>query len=678
MKKSLFLGAAAVAVLSLLGLFTLVGCSNPTSEDRLVYYAGIDGEVITAARLAEILANEEAGTYALIAQNLPPLTGVVSGVLGIANSTDIIPSGVTLNLYGNFAVGAGDLVVGGVLNVQPGSTLTTTATNTLTIGRVVGETGGYPQGQVNVRDGATLVVAANTDILLAYGNVLPGETATPVALTAPQIIAAAKKGLISGDSDHGESPAVHLSFGNDSVYRPTAAVPVTTALDLKDLANGIFSTNIAVQAALTEKIENLTIRKNTAVTLNTTTSFTPTGVLTVNGSLTTGATSTVGTGLTRVVVGLGGELTASQAADTFADVTELVVDGAFTAANATLAKLTSLTVNGAVSALAATPNNLTSAGGTGSLTLGAWDFGPRADPILNIKTVVSPAVVITADGFTVPTGSALILSGEAAPTGNVTVDGALYLLTGASHTLKILKDKALTVNGTLYLGATSAADLTLATNALTVTKAVFNSKSETVGGLVVSGTAGTVTLAVSTGADELILADGGTITAKGTGAVTIGTGLTLGANGGVFTFTGAVAANTLTIVPVASTGATFTGVDAADKLAFSSAALLTIPATATTGVVLDKLILDLSEPTGTAGVNITYGGKLTAPAANSGKVIFSTVIDTNDVDLSVSGGGGSGGGTTDLLLASGVFSIAASGNNTINNTFIVATTKSST
>jgi hypothetical protein len=204
------------------------------------------------------------GTYALIAQNFPLTTGA-STILGSAGVT-VIPYGVTLNLYGSFTLNA-SLTVGGFLNVQPGSTLSTASGKVLTIGKLVEETGGYPQGQVNVRDGATLqalvdaTTPTNTEILFAYGNVIAGETKTPVPLTPAQIIAAAKKGLISGDSDHGESPAGHLSFGNNSVFLTSAPVPVSTALDLKDLANGIFSTKIITDAVL-----DLIIRKNTAVT----------------------------------------------------------------------------------------------------------------------------------------------------------------------------------------------------------------------------------------------------------------------------------------------------------------------------------------------------------------------------------------------------------------------------
>jgi hypothetical protein len=443
--KSLFLGAAAVT--ALLVLVTFVGCSNPTSDDTVVYRAGIEGEVVTGARLVEVLADDGVpGTYALIAQDLSPAGTGISSILGGAGVT-AIPYGVTLNLYGSFTLAA-PVAVGGVLNVQPGSTLTTASAAKLTIGRLVEEAGGYPQGQVNVRDGATLATVVdattpgNTEILFAYGNVIAGETKAPVPLTPAQIIAAAKKGLISGDSDHGESPAVHLSFGNDSVFLTTAPVPVATALDLKDLANGIFSTKIITDAAL--DVPDLIIRKNTAVTLKTATAFKVTGTLTVNGSLaTTGSNaSALGAGLTRVVVGLGGAITASQTGDTFVDVTALVIDGTFTSTSATFIALTS-------------------ASGTGSLDLtgNTWDFGAKADPLLNIKSVTSPATTITGN-FTIPTGSTLILTDDAAPTGNVTVNGTVSVVTGKSLTM--LADKTLDITGTVAIAGTGSVVLTTA------------------------------------------------------------------------------------------------------------------------------------------------------------------------------------------------------------------------
>jgi hypothetical protein len=452
-KKSLFFGTIALVLTALLAM---TGCSNPASDDTVVYYAGVEGEVVTAARLAEVLADDGVpGVYALIAQNLDA-TSDISGILGTAGYT-VVPFGVTLNLYGSFTVDTtGDLVVGGIINVQPGSTLTAgTGSATLTIGRLVGESG-YPRGEVNVRSGGTLAVSANSDILLAYGNVIAGEEVDPVELTDPQIIAAAG-GILAGDIAHGESPNVRLTFGDDSVYLPTVAVEVTTALDLKALANGKFSTSIEVQTTVTE-VENLTIRRNTSVILATGTVFKPTGTLTVNGSLDTSASaaSTIGVGLTRVVVGLGGELTASQTADTFVDVTDLVVNGEFTSTSAVLSKLVSLTVNGTASVTAATLKSLTTASGAGSLAfLGTWDFGPNAAALLNIRSITSAAAAITAnDGFTIPEGSSLTLTATGVtPSGDVTVNGSLIISATTTNGLQLRDGKTLAVTGNVTVTA---------------------------------------------------------------------------------------------------------------------------------------------------------------------------------------------------------------------------------
>jgi hypothetical protein len=629
MKKSLFFGAAA---LSLLVLFTFVGCSNPTSDDNVVYYAGIEGEVITAARLVEVLADDGVpGTYALIAQDLSPAAGV-SSILGGAGVT-VIPYGVTLNLYGNFAL-AGDVVVGGVLNVQPGSTLSTDTGKVLTIGRLVGETGGYPQGQVNVRDGATLealvdaTTPANTEILFAYGNVIAGEEPNPVPLTPAQIIAAAKKGLISGDSDHGESPAVHLSFGNDSVYLTATPVPVSTVLDLKDLANGIFSTSIVVQAAVTEKVENLTIRKNTAVTLaGNTVVLTPTGTLTVNGSLTTAGsnTSAIGAGLTRVVVGKGGAITASQTGDTSVDVTELVVDGDFTSTTARFIALTA-------------------ASGTGSLTLGAgWDFGSKADPLLNIKTVISPALTITANnGFTVPLGSTLSLTGATvAPTGDITVNGTISL--AGTTALTILADKTLDITGTVALAAGSTASVILTTGATPTDPGakITGTGKLTAQDLELSGGTGgwAASLDTGTAAETVTIAStttGGVATITGSTSVTTAS-LIGGEGAAILQKNSGTAANTLTLVTV--------------SVDLSTAGTITLAGGATTPAKLTLTDEDVTIKTGTG----TGGTALTSLTKIGGGSITSLVLSggSETVDIVYAAGDPTTTGTLASITADG-------------------------
>jgi hypothetical protein len=139
------------------------------------------------------------------------------------------------------------------------------------------------------------------------------------------------------------------------------------------------------------------------------------------------------------VVGLGGELTTSQTGNTFVDVTELVVNGTSTSAKFIA---------------------LTAASGTGSLDLtgNTWDFGAKADPLLNSKSVTSPATVITGD-FAVPTGSTLSLTGATVgPTGGITVNGTISL--AGTTALTILADKTLDITGTVVLAGTASVILT--------------------------------------------------------------------------------------------------------------------------------------------------------------------------------------------------------------------------
>jgi hypothetical protein len=463
-KKSLFLGTAALA---LLVIFALLGCSNPASEGGPVTI-GIEGHEVDTSELRAILAEGTPGTYALVSNN------TTATILGTPGYT-LIPSGVTLNLYGSFTIGTSKLTVGGNLNITRAATLTAAAaTNDLIIGYA--EIENDAQGTVTVKKDGRLMISTSAAVKFANRATPAGGTGTLVSLTDVLIINHAISENARGPAVlHGEAEGAQLVLEEDSIlFHTTPLATGTDATALKNLADAKFVLNLTTTVT---DIANLSIRKGTSVVASG--AFRPTGTLTVNGSLTTAAGSTINADLTKVVVGPDGTITASQPGDTFAAATKLLVDGVFTSTTATFAALEKLEVNGIVNAPAATlgglgelvvNGNLTAgdgaaftalaaAQGPGSLTLGTQDFGVKAAILLGIKNVTSAATDITAPTLTVPQGTTLTLIGAAAPTGNVVVAGSL-IVRGAAAGITIDAEKTLNITGTVSLVDEAALTLT--------------------------------------------------------------------------------------------------------------------------------------------------------------------------------------------------------------------------
>jgi hypothetical protein len=134
-----------------------------------------------------------------------------------------------------------------------------------------------------------------------------------------------------------------------------------------------------------------------------------------------------------LVIPVGANIS-SDVQDDLAAIETLTVNGTLTdGGSATLVGVTNLTIN-ATGTLNVGPGvvfgGLTTASGIatgeGKLVMGTGDFGPAAAALLGIKNVTSPATAITG-ALTVPSGTTLTLTGAAAPTLLVTVEGKLVI-----------------------------------------------------------------------------------------------------------------------------------------------------------------------------------------------------------------------------------------------------------
>jgi hypothetical protein len=447
--KSLFLGAAALALLM---LFTLVGCSNPASSEHTVSY-DYEGLLVTADELAAVLADPEnnPGTYAYLSDEN------TTDTLGDTGYT-AIPAGITLNLYGGFTT-AGNLSVGGALNIVKGSTLT--AANAGTKKLIIGIAGvdGKPKGVVTVRAGGALAVDAANALELAQDEASSGGSgATPVAVIDDQIIDALNTGVVQGHTAHGEAIAARLIFERDSSYLPATelAIPLSVGEEKlkKAAADGIFATNLSTEAT---SVTDLTIRRGTSLTNANSAAFAPLGTLTVNGTLTT-TTGSVIVGVARVIVGPAGKIEAKETGDTFQMAVDLQIAGELEVGDD------------------ATFASVETAGGPGTLILGNQNFGSVAGVLFGIKNVTSAATAITAATLTVPEGTALTLSAAAVPSGNLVVNGVLNssaaltpagnvtvagtLNKSGSTALTIAADKILDISGVVALSGTANVTLT--------------------------------------------------------------------------------------------------------------------------------------------------------------------------------------------------------------------------
>jgi hypothetical protein len=618
-KKSLFLGAAALA---LLVLCIFVGCSNPTSDDGVVGNTiGVEGTEVTSSQLRAILADETPGVYALVSNNT---TTAILGTPGY----DFIPAGITLNLYGDFTITTGALTVGGNLNVNRAATL---IANSTTVNLIIGfaETENNAQGTVTVRRDGRLTIDTSAAVKFANKSAPEGATGTLISLTNGLVVNHAISENAGGPAVlHGEADNARLILEPDSILHHTT--PLATGNDatgtdptaLKNLANAKIVLNLTTAVTA---VADLTIREGTRVA--TTAVFAPTGTLTVNGTLATATTSAI-VSPKRVVVGPDGVLT-TVATDTFAAVESVLVNGRFTAnAAATFAAVGDLEVNGILTAPGATFAALTAARGEGFLTLGALNLGAKAPILFNIKNVTSAATAITAGTFTVPVGTTLTLTGAAAPTGNVVVDGSL-VLDGSTSSLTIATTKSLTINGTVSL--LDAASVVLASGATTTGAKIIGMGTLTAGNTdIVGGPAATAGWqAVFTDATKTI-----TIAAGVDAPTTVATAsITASAASTIFTAVGpgasitqrAGAGNSLNIATdtVISLGGTTTAAGVitlknSPELTYTNSGKITFPIATTSSITIGTPTAN----TGPLALDSTYSTVTSVPAYEAVAVPF--------------------------------------------------------
>ncbi|MDR0637457.1 MAG: hypothetical protein LBG27_00905 [Spirochaetaceae bacterium] len=179
----------------------------------------------------------------------------------------------------------------------------------------------------------------------------------------------------------------------------------------------------------------------------------------------------------------------------------------------TLGTVTTLTLNGTLTAASGTFAGLATVTGTGFLTAGA--VGVAKAPLIIESALIGASLASTAitdDNLVIPADAVRILTGAAAPSGNVTVNGELEVSGAGSLTVATGKNLVVAPAGTLSVGN--------GTNDVIFKKATIVSVST---GVVLAGSIWTAPFLAT---DYLILAEGGSLTTKGTGKATFGTTLT--------------------------------------------------------------------------------------------------------------------------------------------------------
>ena len=175
--------------------------------------------------------------------------------------------------------------------------------------------------------------------------------------------------------------------------------------------------------------------------------------------------------------------------------------------------VTTLTVNGTLNS-AGTFDALATVTGTGSVTAAVVDAGTAKYLIeSSLAQATLASTTITDDDLVIPANTTREFTGAAAPSGDVTVNGAVTVLTGASltilagKTLDIAGTVALTGTGSLVLATTSTSNVGKITGAGTLTAGAttITGAWEAVG---TSTSGGTVTIASASPATATITADG--------------------------------------------------------------------------------------------------------------------------------------------------------------------------
>jgi hypothetical protein len=442
-KIRVFISVCAAAVLFSCGVDAL-------DYDNLVTVPDIVGiEIHSREKLDKALASaSNANVYAVI-QDAEPFD-----IDGIA-----IPAGFTINLYGNFALTRNHVWVGGILCVAKGSSLAIDDDHNLMIGipSLVGTDAKVQNacGLVVVNMGGALELAAIENIKFARYDTTIADPKAPVECTIAALQSAAGSGVIEGSGPidlvgklADAAKDAMLVFKYDSILKssPGTSIPANYGNYLIALANARFLIP-NLQTSLVGTVNNLTIRKGTALTATGELKFK--GKLAVYGSLAAESSGEDDPDWTELIVHEGAVAKFGDKTH-FSNLEVLRVDGTLVTGNG--AYFGTLFFGG-------------SATGTGTLDLTAVTPGYTLDEyqalvgIQNVKaSMIRPG--IKTEHLVIPEGNELTLSRSSEPLGSIAVDGTLTLLSDAAITIAETKTMRIGSAGKLALcGGPSGAEI---------------------------------------------------------------------------------------------------------------------------------------------------------------------------------------------------------------------------
>ncbi len=550
------------SVFELAGNWTSIGSTAPTTGGALVFGPSNTTSVVLAANYDadSVSLTGSFPAYVFSSTNNSQLRLGAGGLtIGSGGTSPVtFQSGIQIGLTANqtWSVGAGNLIVGGVidgtgaLSKTGGGTLTLSGTNTFSGGLSVNA------GQISVSADANL--GTSTGAVTLNNGVLISTATFPISTTRSITLAGSGGGLSAaggtvlafGGVISGTGPLTIYNAGTvalsgvntftGGVVFNTGTLSVAQDANLGAYPGTPTAGNITFNGGTLSSTDNLTLGANRGIAIN------------AGGGAFAVATGTAlridgivdGTG---PIVKAGSGLLELGGANTFSGALSIDTGGTLRASHAsalgTTAGATNVSSGGALElngvSVGAEPITLN---GTGVATTGALTATGTSSLAGNI-TLAGNASIGATDSFTLSgtigeSGGArnltkvgsgtLILTGSSSYTGSTTVAGGTLRLNGvnalpAGTTLGLNGSTALSVQanqtiGTLNAGNTSS--LTLGAGTLTVTT----------GGGIQSGSSGTGALTFGDGAAGSFVVSAGTL--AHTGGTTIRTGASVFIGGG--------------------------------------------------------------------------------------------------------------------------------------------------
>ncbi|GHT64947.1 hypothetical protein FACS1894110_05690 [Spirochaetia bacterium] len=572
-KKSLVVGT----IVLLLTAVVFLGCPTETKDpetNTVTDTVDVLGTVVSVAELKAIVANETAGTYALLSNS------VSATALGGTDLTEI-PAGVILNLYGEFTIQSGGLEIGGTVNVTKGSELK--GDQDIKIGKGNGSSGTDAAGALNIKSGGTLTTALTN--LKPTKGVTAGVADTWATIGVAELAAANWTNGTWSKTDEVLSGVV-LHFDDGAIYGGTVTANATstattgewtTTLGLAASTQPAFAViSVGTGIDFSAGTGNLVVAKGAGLTFTGAVTSFGTNTITVDE----GGTLTIGAGAATLAttgdITVNGTLDIGASAIAVAPVADVVVGprGKINLASSATLSTTAghtLTINGKVTAPLLELSGVTLGSTTGSGATAKITAASNSTLELVAKTAeFSPAIGFAPGGYIKDRTSSKFWSVES--------NGAAGTLVYTSVT----NDKKVTLgNGTIVTNE-SAIVATAGSEAGVIT---FTGNA----GIVIPGTTGALAL------DKVIvdLTGGGTISIANTGALTLKQ-----ASGG--------------------TGGTPAGV------------IVTSASTGATGIVAGKATTDVVAGAGGVATILSGGSLAAADATITGGSSTNNLIDAND------------------------------------------------